>query len=168
VLSAWGMNIIKANAFSNAAGVVVDTFHFSDSFRTLELNSEERDRFLRSIAGVLGGEVELERLLQARFRSVKPEVAKVNVESRIECSNEFSPNSTVLEIVTRDRPRLLYDLSRAISDHCTNIEIALIDTEGQVVIDVFYLTHRGLKLNEDQQIALVQAVRAELGSQMGN
>ncbi len=34
-LAAWGMNIVKANAFSNAAGVVADTFYFTDRFRTL-------------------------------------------------------------------------------------------------------------------------------------
>jgi [protein-PII] uridylyltransferase len=38
VLAAWGMNIVKANAFSNEAGTVVDTLHFTDRFRTLELN----------------------------------------------------------------------------------------------------------------------------------
>src|SRR5581483_4718873 len=46
-LAAWGMNIIKPNAFSNAAGVVVDSFQFKDRFRTLELNPPERDRFKR-------------------------------------------------------------------------------------------------------------------------
>src|SRR5262249_30811112 len=35
VLAAWGMNIIKADAFANAAGIVLDTFHFSDLHRTL-------------------------------------------------------------------------------------------------------------------------------------
>jgi len=37
-LAAWGMNIVKAEAFSNAEGTVVDTFSFTDQFRTLELD----------------------------------------------------------------------------------------------------------------------------------
>ncbi len=32
VLSAWGMNIVKADAFSNATGLIVDTFQFTDPF----------------------------------------------------------------------------------------------------------------------------------------
>jgi [protein-PII] uridylyltransferase len=44
-LAAWGMNIVKADAFSNDAGVIVDSFQFTDTFRTLELNPEEKDRF---------------------------------------------------------------------------------------------------------------------------
>ena len=35
---AWGMNIVTADAFSNRAGVVVDSFRFTDEFRTLEMN----------------------------------------------------------------------------------------------------------------------------------
>ena len=37
-LAAWGMNIVTAGAFSNDAGVVVDSFKFTDVFRTIELN----------------------------------------------------------------------------------------------------------------------------------
>ena len=56
VLAAWGMNIVKAHAFSNQAGTVVDTLYFTDRFRTLELNLSEWDRFKRSIAAVLAGD----------------------------------------------------------------------------------------------------------------
>ncbi len=52
-LAAWGMNIVKAGAFSNEAGVVVDSFHFSDTFRTLELNPSEKDRFLAYLHDVV-------------------------------------------------------------------------------------------------------------------
>ena len=37
------MNIVTADAFSNRHGVVVDSFRFTDSFRTLEMNASERD-----------------------------------------------------------------------------------------------------------------------------
>ena len=70
-LAAWGMNIVKADAFSNAAGVVVDTFFFTDRFRTLELNLPEWGRFQRSVADVLNGEADLERMLRDRLRSEK-------------------------------------------------------------------------------------------------
>src|SRR5262249_60826903 len=49
-LTAWGMNIVKAEAFANAAGVVLDTFAFVDLFRTLELNPPEHERFQRSLS----------------------------------------------------------------------------------------------------------------------
>ena len=32
ILAGWGMDIVKASAFSNQAGIVVDTFYFTDRF----------------------------------------------------------------------------------------------------------------------------------------
>ena len=40
-LSSFGFNILKAEAFSNAQGKVIDTFTFADPARTLELNPDE-------------------------------------------------------------------------------------------------------------------------------
>ena len=57
-LAAWGMNIVKANAFSNSAGMVVDTFYFTDRFRTLEMNLQEWERLKKSIAAVVKGEAD--------------------------------------------------------------------------------------------------------------
>ena len=65
-LAAWGMNIWKAEAFANAAGVVVDTFHFTDPHNTLELNPSEPARLQKNIADVLSGAVPLETLMRGR------------------------------------------------------------------------------------------------------
>src|SRR5260370_15103318 len=64
-LAGWGMNIVKANAFSDSAGIVVDTFYFTDPFRTLELNLQEWERFRNSVAGIVEGRVHLERFIRA-------------------------------------------------------------------------------------------------------
>jgi [protein-PII] uridylyltransferase len=39
-----------------------------------------------------------------------------------------------------------------------NVEVALIDTEGEMAIDVFYLTHNGQKLNAAQETKLREAL----------
>ena len=66
VLAGWGMNIIKADAFGNAAGVVLDTFHFTDLHHTLELNPSEVERFRKSLNDVVRGKAPLEALLKGR------------------------------------------------------------------------------------------------------
>ncbi|MGB7598973.1 MAG: HD domain-containing protein, partial [Candidatus Sulfotelmatobacter sp.] len=162
VLAAWGMNIVKANAFSNQAGIVVDSLYFTDRFRTLELNLSEWDRFKKSIAAVLAGEADLDRMLRDRQRSEKQVKAKVAVETRIDFDDECSSTSTLLQVIAQDRPRLLHRVSSCLSRQQCNIEIALIDTEGQMAIDTFYLTSEGKKLSPTLQKKVETALRDEL------
>jgi [protein-PII] uridylyltransferase len=164
-LAAWGMNIVKANAFSNEAGTVVDTLHFTDRFRTLELNLSEWDRFRRNVTSVLLGEVDLEKMLRDRQRAEKGAIAKVKVETKIELNDESSSTSTLVQVITQDRPRLLHRIASCLSHQECNIEIALIDTEGQMAIDTFYLTSGGKKLTAEHgrkvEKALVEELRGE-------
>jgi [protein-PII] uridylyltransferase len=165
VLAAWGMNIVKANAFSNQAGTVVDTLYFTDRFRTLELNLSEWQRFQRSITDVLMGEADLDRMLRDRQRSEKSAIAKVKVETKIEFDDTCSSTSTLLEVIAQDRPRLLHRISSCLSEEKCNIEIALIDTEGQMAIDAFYLTAGGRKLTAEHQKRVEKALAEELGGE---
>lgn len=162
VLAAWGMNIVKANAFSNQAGTVVDTLHFTDRFRTLELNLSEWARFRNSVTSVLLGEADLEKMLRDRQRSEKGAIAKVKVETKIEFDHTCSATTTLVQVITQDRPRLLHRIASCLSDRHCNIEIALIDTEGQMAIDTFYLTSDGKKLSAEHSREVEKALLEEL------
>ncbi len=164
VLAAWGMNIVKAHAFSNQAGTVVDTLYFTDRFRTLELNMSEWERFKQSVAAVLSGAADLEKMLRDRQRSEKSARVKVVVETRIDFDDECSSTSTLLQVIAQDRPRLLHRISSCLAHQKCNIEIALIDTEGQMAIDTFYLTSEGRKLTAEIQKKVEKALVSELKS----
>jgi [protein-PII] uridylyltransferase len=161
-LAAWGMNIVKANAFSNSAGVVVDTFYFTDRFKTLEMNLQEWERLKKSIAGVAKGEADVARMLRDRLKSDKPDRTKVKIATQIEFDDTCSAHSTLAQVLTQDRPGLLYRMCSLLSKHECNIEIALIETEGQMAIDVFYLTSHGEKLSADRQAGLTTELEQEL------
>jgi [protein-PII] uridylyltransferase len=163
VLAAWGMNIIKADAFANAAGVVLDTFHFTDLHRTLELNPSEVERFQASLNDVLSGKAALEPLLQSRESASRARPPKVAVATGVSFDDAASAHSTLLEVVTQDRAGLLYDMGSALARLDCNIEVALIDTEGQKAIDVFYLTSRGKKLEPQKQEVLREVLQGTLG-----
>jgi [protein-PII] uridylyltransferase len=163
VLAAWGMNIVKATAFSNHAGVVVDTFYFTDQFRVLELNLPEWERFKQSVHDVITGKADLQRMLRDRLRSQKLAAPKVKVTTAIDFDDDCSAHSTLIEVITQDQPGLLHRISSKFSEHNCSIDIALIETEGQTAIDVFYLTSAGTKLTLDHQSRVRAALVAELG-----
>lgn len=161
-LTAWRMNIVKANAFTSSGGVVVDTFSFRDRFRTLEQNPPERERFKRNVIEAVSGELNVEHLMETRVSTIRLAPVKVTVETRVTFDNTSSSHSTLLEVIAQDRPGLLYEIASTLARHGCNIEIALIDTEGQMAIDVFYITRERRKLDSDTQRALRQALCEEL------
>jgi [protein-PII] uridylyltransferase len=128
----------------------------------LELNIPEWERLKQNIAAVVAGKADVARMLQDRLRSEKTHRTRVKVATQIEFDDTCSAHSTLLQVLTQDRPGLLYKMCSQISQQGCNIEIALIETEGQMAIDVLYLTAQGAKLAPDRQAALGQALREEL------
>ena len=89
---------------------------------------------------------------------------KAEIPTQIGFDNTSSSHSTLLELITQDRPGLLYRLSSVIAERGCNIEVALIDTEGKKAIDVFYLTSDGLKLDLREQESLQEALLAGIAN----
>src|SRR5207244_13275576 len=100
----------------------------------------------------------VEDLLKRRPK-VKPD-PRALAGSRIVYDNQASPTATLIELVTQDRPGLLYDVASVISKQGGNIEVVLVDTEAKKAIDVFYVTRTGKKLSDSEAKSLVSALTA--------
>ena len=158
-LSSWGMNILKADAYSNKAGIVLDAFRIADRFHTLEMNPAEVGRLKSDLAEAVAGEVDVAEWMRQKFKPAE-KAPKVKVEPRLHLDNNSSHHSTLVEVTAQDRPGLLYDISATLSELGCNIEAGIIDTQGQTAIDVFYVTCAGAKLDRAHQ----EKLRADLMS----
>ena len=155
-LSSFGLDILKAEAFSNSQGLVLDTFMFADPKRTLELNPTENDRLRQTLEDIVLGQLDPQQLFNSRVSSNRPK--KRTVEPSVHFDSTACDTATLIEIIAEDRPGLLYDLSSALSTAGCNIDVVLIDTEGRKAIDVFYVATNGGKLSSNSQQALSETL----------
>jgi len=158
-LSGFGMDILKAEAFANAKGEVLDAFTFADPGRALELNPPEVDRLRSTIEKAAMGTLDVRQMLERRVRP-QPKPRGERLRPSIYFDSEASSHATLVEIIAEDRIGLLYDFARVFAESGCNIEVVLIDTEAHKALDVFYLTCEGRKLTENEQFVLEDRLRA--------
>jgi [protein-PII] uridylyltransferase len=156
-LASFGMNILKAEAFTNAMEYAVDVFRFEDPMRTLELNPGEVERVRWTVECVVRGSIQVSDLLKRR-RTARLPSSGAKIQPHVRFNNDASDNSTLIDFVGEDRPGLLYDLASAMSGLGCNIEVVMIDTEAHKAIDVFYVTKCDAKLDDLTQAALQQEI----------
>jgi [protein-PII] uridylyltransferase len=81
--------------------------------------------------------VELAAAVSSRTRSDRP---TPHVPTRVNVDNTSATEHTIVEVTTRDRPALLFWLASALQHAGLSIWFAKINTEGQRVADVFYVS----------------------------
>jgi [protein-PII] uridylyltransferase len=156
-MSSFGLDIVKAEAFSNAEGVILDTFIFADPKRTLQLNPSEAERLQDLIRRVALGKTDARRLFRNRPHR---ESKRRTIEPQVQFDSEVHETATLVEIMAEDRPGLLYSLATVFSSNGCNIDTVLIDTKGQRAIDVFYVAQNGKKLSSESQDILKEQLLA--------
>ena len=86
----------------------------------------------------LKGEVVASQALKGREK-IKKRERPFDVPTTITFDNEGSEIYTIIEVDTRDRPGLLYDLTKTLAANNIYIASAVIATYGAQVVDTFYV-----------------------------
>jgi [protein-PII] uridylyltransferase len=99
---------------------------------------------------VILGEIAPRELAKRRSSSRWSERPSPSIPTEIVIDSRASSRYTVIEVLTKDRPGVLFALSEALHRLGCSIAIAKINTEGTKVVDVFYVTTTdGAKLDAD-------------------
>jgi len=150
VLSYYGFDILRGNAFTSRSGLIVDVVQFTDRKGCLV-----RPQLDPLLSDAVAGRVDIRSMLRDHHRQdAQPPVA--GSSPVIYFDNDSSPRYTILELVADDAPGLLHRISRVISEHGCAVDLVLISTEGRRAIDVFHLRKGDAKLGEADELALTE------------
>src|SRR5260370_25813752 len=94
-VSSFGLDILKAEAFSNKRGLILDTFLFADQKRTLDLNPPEVERLQDMIRRVALGKTDAQSLLRNR---VQLDPKKRTAPAQVQFDSDACETATLVEI----------------------------------------------------------------------
>jgi [protein-PII] uridylyltransferase len=161
-LALAGANTVDARTYTTTDGLATAAFWIQDNGG----KPYERARLTRlrnSVNRTLKGEIVARDALRAKDR-IKRRERDFIVPTRIYFDNTGSDIYTIIEVETRDRPGLLYDLTRTLTANNISISSAIIATYGEQAVDVFYVKDLfGLKLHsESKRSTLESRLRAAI------
>ena len=127
-LALVGANIVDARTFTSKDGYSTAAFWVQDAEGS-PFEASRLPRLRKMIERTLAGEVIAGEAIQTRDKLKKRERA-FRVPTSITFDNEGSEIYTIIEVDTRDRPGLLYDLTRTLANSNVYIASAVIATYG--------------------------------------
>jgi [protein-PII] uridylyltransferase len=134
-----GANIVDAQISTTRDGMALDTIHLEREFDHAEDEERRAQKIAVTIERLLRGEARLADVVSTK-RKPKSKLSAFTVAPQVVIDNTLSDALTVIEINGLDRPGLLYDVTREISDLNLDIASAHIATFGEKAVDVFYVT----------------------------
>ena len=151
-----GANIVDAQISTTRDGMALDTIHLEREFDQAEDEERRAQRIAATIEKLLKGEARLADVVATK-KKPKARLSAFTVEPQVVIDNTLSDALTVIEINGLDRPGLLHDVTREISDLNLDIASAHIATFGEKAVDVFYVTDlTGKKITSSSREAAIR------------
>ena len=145
-LALVGANVVDARTYTSKDGYATAVFWIQDGDGA-PYEAERLPRLRQMIHKTLKGEIKTTEAIKSRDKIKKRERA-FRVPTSITFDNEGSEIYTIIEVDTRDRPGLLFDLTRTLANNNVYIASAVIATYGEQVVDTFYVKDMfGLKFH---------------------
>ena len=158
-LALVGANVVDARTYTSKDGYATAVFWVQDNDGN-PYEAARLPRLRQMIVRTLKGEVVARDALKDRDKIKKRERA-FRVPTNISFDNDGSRIYAIIEVDTRDRPGLLYDLTRTLANNSVYIASAVIATYGEQVVDTFYVKDIvGLKYwSESKRASLERKLR---------
>jgi len=143
----------------------VDLFWVTARTRSAEDPDDALARLVRDLEDVITGTVAPAELLGSRRSRAFSDRPLPSVATDVIVDHTASATHTLIEVVTKDRPGLLFTLAKTLHELGLTIGVAKINTEGMRVLDAFYVTE--LDGGKIRAPARSETVRSALLSALG-
>jgi len=161
-LAVSGANIVDAKIMTMSNGMALDTFWVQDSAGRPFDRPDKLARLAVIFENVLTGDLKPHREL-ARPAAFPSRTQVFTVAPRVLVDNKVSASHTVIEVNGRDRPGLLFELTRTLTGLNLQVSSAKISTYGEKVVDVFYVKNLfGHKVEHSAKLAAIRKALKEV------
>jgi [protein-PII] uridylyltransferase len=151
-----GANIVDAKIFTLNNGMALDIFSIQDQVGGAFGEPSRLDRLEARIRETLSGRYNLARELEGKAPA-SGRSSLFAVPPRVLINNSASRTHSVIEVNGRDRPGLLYTVTRVLTDLGLQISNALITTYGERAVDVFYVKDAfGMQVTHEGKLGQIQ------------
>jgi [protein-PII] uridylyltransferase len=155
-LAVSGANIVDAKIITMSNGMALDTFWVQDSNGGPFDRPDKLAKLAVIFENVLSGDLKPHREL-AHSPAFPSRTWVFMVTPRVLLDNKASGSHTVIEVNGRDRPGLLFEVTRALTGLNLQVSSAKISTYGEKVVDVFYVKDLfGHKVEHSAKLAEIQ------------
>jgi [protein-PII] uridylyltransferase len=150
------LNIHDAKIFTRKDGIVIDSFNVTD-FRTHKTVDEDRfEKIKHDIQLAVENELQITKeFSNIRTKWWRLENKLFKRKGKVKIVFEKHDRYTIVDVYSPDRLGLLYQITRKINELGLSIYFAKISTQGDDIIDSFYLLDRNRKKVSIYQYELI-------------
>lgn len=164
-LALSNVSIVDAKVLTLSNGMALDTFTVQDFNGTVLTTETKLNRIKSRVIAALEGRLRLDRELESVEDKQTDRAQALEAPPRVIIDNTASKLFSVIEINGHDRPGILFDITKVISELALQIGSAHISTYGERVVDVFYVKDVfGMKVENETKI---RQIREALGKAIG-
>ena len=155
-LAVSGANIVDARIMTMSNGMALDTLWVQDQDGTAFDRPDKLAKLAFVFENVLTGELKPHIALE-KPPAFPSRTSVFTVPPRVLIDNQASASHTVIEVNGRDRPGLLWELTRELTRLSLQVSSAKISTYGEKVVDVFYVKNLfGHKVEHPQKLTEIR------------
>jgi [protein-PII] uridylyltransferase len=148
ILSSMNLDILYADIYTTSSNQTLDTFIIQDSNGSplSEVSDIEmiRNNLMKALESKESPKINISQRMPRQLKSFR-------FPTQVNYTQDILNHRTIMEIISIDRPALLYTISKLIAEVGLQVSHAKIATLGEKIEDIFYLTddkHRAVRDTE--------------------